>query len=128
MSKPSVLKAILACQCPRCYQGAMFTHSAFRLRHFDNMPEHCRVCNFRFEIELGFYWGAMYISYGLSVLLLGVVGVLLYYLGDDPPLWVYIAVVSGSLFLLTTLLFRYARVLMLYLFGSVHYDPRYKQP
>ena len=127
VSQPSALKAIIACKCPRCHQGDMFTHSAFSLRHFDDMPEHCPVCNFRYEIEVGFYWGAMYISYGLSVILLVVFGVLLYYLAGDPPLWVYIAGVSGVLLLFTTFLFRYARVLMLYWFGSVHYDPRYDQ-
>jgi uncharacterized protein (DUF983 family) len=127
LSQPSTGKAILQTKCPRCHQGEMFTHSAFSLRHFDEMPEHCAVCNFRYEIEVGFYWGAMYISYGLSVILLVFFGVLLYYLGDDPPLWVYIMGVSTVLFLFTTILFRYARVLMLYLFGSVQYDPKYDQ-
>lgn len=125
MSQPSVLKAVLQCKCPRCHQGDLFTHSAFNIRLFDDMPEHCPVCHFRYEVELGFYWGAMYISYGLSVLLLVFFGVLLYYLGDDPPLWVYITGVSSLLFIFTTLLFRYARVLMLYWFGSVTYDPTY---
>jgi uncharacterized protein (DUF983 family) len=125
MSQAGTLKAIWHCKCPRCHQGNMFTHSAFNIRHFDDMPEHCPNCNFRYEVELGFYWGAMYISYGLSVLLLVFFGVLLYYLGDDPPLWVYIIGVSSVLFIFTTLLFRYARVLMLYWFGSVTYDPKY---
>jgi uncharacterized protein (DUF983 family) len=128
VSQPSTLKAILATKCPRCHQGDMFTHPAYSLGHFDDMPEHCPVCKFRYEIEVGFYWGAMYISYGLSVFLLVILGILLFYLGDDPPLWVYIAGVSGVLLLFTTILFRYARVLMLYWFGSVHYDPKFDQP
>lgn len=106
----------------------MFCHSAFNLFHFEKMPEHCPVCQFRYEIELGFYWGAMYISYGLSVMLLVVLGFLLYFLGGDPPLWVYILAVSTILFISTPMLFRYARVLMLYFFGSVQYDPRYDRP
>jgi hypothetical protein len=36
--------------------------------------------------------------------------------------------VSTVLFVSTTVLFRYARVLMLYFFGSVQYDPQYDQP
>ena len=128
MRQPTTFKAILQAKCPRCHQGSMFTHAAINLRRFDQMPEHCPVCGFRYEIELGFYWGAMYISYGLSVFLLVIFGVLLYYLGDDPPLWVYIVAVSAILFLSTPILFRYARVLMLYFFGSVHYDPRYDRP
>ena len=105
----------------------MFTHSGFSLRKFDDMYEHCPVCHFRYEIEVGFFWGAMYISYGFSVAIVVAVGVSLYFLANDPPLWVYAVGVTGSIILLTTFLFRYARVLMLYLFGSVHYDPKYDQ-
>jgi len=103
----------------------MFTHSPFNLGKFDDMYEYCPVCQFRYEVELGFYWGAMYISYGLSVGIVALVGVLLYYLAHDPPLWVYGISIAAATLLFTTFLFRYARVIMLYLFGSVHYDPRY---
>jgi len=51
----------------RCNQGKMFTHSAFNLRKFDDMYEHCPVCRFLYEVEPGFYMGAMYICYGYSV-------------------------------------------------------------
>ncbi|MBA9079022.1 MULTISPECIES: DUF983 domain-containing protein [Rufibacter] len=105
----------------------MFTHSALNLKKFDQMPEKCPFCGFRYEIELGFYWGAMYMSYGLSVLIVLIVGVSLYFLANDPPTWVYLTAVAGTVILLTPVLFRYARVLMLYLFGSVSFDPKYKR-
>jgi hypothetical protein len=105
----------------------MFSHKAYDLRKFDQMPEKCSVCGFRFEIELGFYWGAMYMSYGLSVVLVFLVGVSLYFLAHDPPTWVYLTAVASSVFLLTPVLFRYARVMMLYFFGSVSFNPKYKQ-
>jgi hypothetical protein len=31
------------------------------------MPHNCPVCNEDFERETGFYYGAMYVSYGLTV-------------------------------------------------------------
>ena len=31
------------------------------------MHHHCPVCNESFERETGFYYGAMYVSYGLTV-------------------------------------------------------------
>lgn len=120
------LKSALALRCPRCHQGEMFTHSALNLRKFDQMPEHCPVCGFRYEVELGFYWGAMYMSYGLSVAIVLIVGLSLYFLADDPPTWVYLTVVATTVLLLTPVLFRYARVMMLYFFGSVSYDPKYR--
>jgi uncharacterized protein (DUF983 family) len=74
MSHSSTLKAIIQAKCPRCHRGDMFTHAAFNIRKFDQMHEHCPVCNFRYEIELGFFWGAMYISYGFSVAIVVMVG------------------------------------------------------
>ena len=94
MSNRSALKAISECKCPRCHRGRMFTHSALNLRKFDDMYEHCPVCKFRYEIELGFYWGTMYISYGFSVIYVLIVGVALFYLADDPPLRVYCGAIT----------------------------------
>lgn len=125
MAGSSALKAILQTKCPRCHQGNMFSYQAINLANFDKMPESCSVCGLRYEIEVGFYWGAMYISYGLSVGIILLVAVLLYYLADDPPTWVYLTVVTVVILVSTPLLFRYARVLMLYLFGGVAYDQHY---
>lgn len=86
------------------------------------MPESCAVCGQHYEPETGFYWGAMYISYGLAVGVVLVAGLLTYFLGHDPPTWVYVTVVAACMVLLTPLLFRYARAIMLYLFGGSSYD------
>ncbi len=125
MAGSSTLKAIWQTKCPRCHQGNMFSYSALHVTMFDKMPEHCPVCGFRYEIEVGFFWGAMYISYGFSVGIIVLVGMMLYYLANDPPTWIYLTTVGIVILVATPLLFRYARVLMLYMFGSVHYDPKY---
>ncbi|WP_231583470.1 DUF983 domain-containing protein [Rufibacter radiotolerans] len=103
----------------------MFTHPALNLQKFDQMPEKCPECGFRYEIELGFYWGAMYMSYGLSVVIVLLVGVSLYFLAGDPATWVYLTVVAITIIGFTPVLFRYARVMMLYFFGSVSFDPSF---
>ncbi|KAA6435945.1 DUF983 domain-containing protein [Rufibacter glacialis] len=91
------------------------------------MPEKCSECGFRFEIELGFYWGAMYMSYGLSVVIVFLVGISLYFLANDPPTWVYLTAVASVIVVFTPVLFRYARVMMLYFFGSVSFDPSFRR-
>ena len=73
----SSLAALLALRCPRCHEGKLFSHSALNLRKFDEMPAACSVCGQAFEPEVGFYWGAMYISYGFSTIIVAVVGVML---------------------------------------------------
>ncbi|MCB2378218.1 DUF983 domain-containing protein [Hymenobacter sp. BT635] len=101
----------------------MFKYSALSLTKFDAMYEACPDCGQHYEPEVGFYWGAMYVSYGFSVGIVVVVGMLLYYLAHDPPVWVYVSSVAGAVLLLTPLLFRYARAVMLYFFGGIHYEP-----
>ncbi|MBF9220063.1 DUF983 domain-containing protein [Hymenobacter ruricola] len=89
------------------------------------MPAACPVCRQTYEPEPGFYYGAMYISSGFSTGILLAIGFLLYYLANDPPLWVYISTVAAAVLAVTPLLFRYSRAVMLYAFGGTRFDPRY---
>jgi hypothetical protein len=89
------------------------------------MPEACLVCQQTYEPEPGFYYGAMYISSGFSTAVLLAIGFLLYYLANDPPLWVYVTTVAVAVLAVTPLLFRYSRAVMLYGFGGTSFDRRY---
>ena len=86
------------------------------------MNERCPVCEVRLEPEPGFYQGAMYVSYGFSVIGLIVIGVLLYYT-VNPNQWVYIGTIIGAMVLLAPLNFRYSRIVYLYSFGGINYKP-----
>jgi uncharacterized protein (DUF983 family) len=114
--------ALLALRCPRCHQGKLFSYPATSLTKFMDMPAECPVCSQTYEPEPGFYYGAMYISFGFALATFAVVGVLLYYFFGDPATWVYVVVVAIITLLSTPLVFRYSRALMLYLFGGVRYD------
>lgn len=127
MPEPSKALAIFKCRCPRCRKGEVFTHAAVNVLKFDRMHEQCPVCGLYYEVEVGLFYGAMYISYGISVNIVLIVGVLLYYLASDPPTWVYLSVVAAIIFLSTPLLFRYSRILMLYFFSGVRYKPTYSE-
>ena len=120
----STARALLQLRCPRCHTGKLFTHVAFSTK-FMEMPEDCPVCHQAYEPEPGFYYGAMYISSGFSTAVLLGIGFLLYYLANDPPLWVYVTTVAVAVSAVTPLLFRYARAVMLYGAGGVSFDPRY---
>lgn len=116
--------ALLALRCPRCHQGKLFSYPATSLTKFTVMPDYCPVCEQSFEPEPGFYFGAMYISFGFAVGIFALVGVGLNYLAGDPPLWVYVATVAVLTLASTPVVFRYSRAIMLYLFGGTRYDPR----
>ena len=119
----SRLRAMAEARCPRCREGKMFLYPAWNLRRFDEMRETCPVCGLAFEIEVGFYYGAMYVNYGFTVMIFFLAGFGLYHLAGDPPVWVYALTVIATVLLLMPWLYRYSRVLMLHLFGSVKYDP-----
>ena len=65
--KPGVLN-LLACRCPRCRTGEMFTDSnPWNLKNTMKMNPECPVCRQPLSIEVGFYYGSSYVSYALSI-------------------------------------------------------------
>ncbi|GAA4406922.1 hypothetical protein GCM10023187_26960 [Nibrella viscosa] len=87
------------------------------------MYEHCPHCNFRYEIEPGYFWGAMFVSYALSAGIALVMGFVLFYGFGDPEGWVYVIVIAPLLVLLTPINFRISRVLWLHFVSGVRYNP-----
>ena len=55
-----ILMAGLRLKCPRCGKGQMFS-GMFK------MCSECASCRFRFEREVGYFVGAMYINYGMTI-------------------------------------------------------------
>ncbi|MBR9859469.1 DUF983 domain-containing protein [bacterium] len=115
MSTPSALSSFLKGKCPQCREGNIFKTSVFNIRRFKETHEHCPVCHVRFESEPGFFWGAMYFSYALNVGVAIVTGVIFFSLNDDPPLGAMIGTVLGISVFFSPLVFRLARLLMMYI-------------
>ena len=68
--KQKRIYSILFNKCPRCHKGNFFvTNNAYDLANFMKQNDRCPVCHESFQREVGFYYGAMYASYGLNVLL-----------------------------------------------------------
>ena len=60
-----VVRAVVRAACPRCRRGPIFRGSV--LRGFVAMHEKCPVCGLKYEREPGYFLGAMYFSYLLSI-------------------------------------------------------------
>lgn len=67
MKKGTKLYSILHFTCPECQEGKFFKAHPYNLKQVGDLHEHCSVCGLKFEKEVGFYYGAMYVSYGLAV-------------------------------------------------------------
>jgi len=64
----SIFAGVFHQLCPRCRMGSIFRSSIFR--GYPSMRERCPVCRLKFEREQGYFLGAMYISYGLALLIM----------------------------------------------------------
>lgn len=88
------------------------------------MDETCKVCGLKYEVEPGFFWGAMYVSYALTVGIMLFVGGLVYWISNaEAGFWGYIIPIISMLIISSPLTYRYARVLMLALFSPVSFNP-----
>ena len=116
------MEAILRCKCPRCRKGDMFATKF----HFFAQPQmniNCPVCDFRFEIELGFFWAALYVSYALNVAESVTLAVAISILTGSSNPWVYSGALVFAILMLVSFNIRYSRVLLLYMAGEVTYQP-----
>jgi uncharacterized protein (DUF983 family) len=124
MAARSYIGAMLLCKCPKCRQGDMFKYPTTKLLKFNIMNHECPHCGVRLEPEPGFYQGAMYVSYGFTIMMMVVISFILYFFAGHPSEWVYAGVVIAVMLILVPLNYRYSRVVFLYLFGGLKYDPR----
>jgi len=91
------------------------------------MHEHCPVCNLRYEIEPGFFWAAMYVSYTFNVLELVITGVFAAQFLGEKEIWWLIAAVLSPIFILMPFNFRYSRVMLLYFLSPIKFDKSYQK-
>ena len=62
--------SILKLKCPQCGKGDLFSNkNIYKYKGFFDMPDNCPKCQQDFQIEPGFYYGSMYVSYGLTIAL-----------------------------------------------------------
>src|SRR5258708_9969855 len=67
--KPGLLKIVLTNKCPRCRRVYMFLYpNPYQLKNLMKMPVNCPVCVQLFEIVPGFYYGTVFVSYALAVM------------------------------------------------------------
>ena len=64
----SKLNSIITGSCPKCQKESMYEDkNPLHLSKVLKMNENCSHCGFKYQIEPSFFYGAMYVSYGLNV-------------------------------------------------------------
>ncbi|MFQ3333178.1 MAG: hypothetical protein ACI8ZH_001076 [Flavobacteriales bacterium] len=70
ISKGSKLYSILFNKCPKCHVGKFWaSDNPFKNMFFstENSCKTCENCSLDYELETGFWYGSMYVSYAISV-------------------------------------------------------------
>jgi Protein of unknown function (DUF983) len=117
--------SIFASKCPKCNLGDLYLDSnPYHLKKLGDMHKSCSCCDQVYEPETGFYYGAMYVSYGLSIILMFIPAAVLYF-GFDAGFPVLLATVLGIYILSFPLVFRWSRNIWLNMF--VRFDPQAHQ-
>ena len=61
-------KGIFTNKCPRCYEGEFFKYKAsLNLSKITKIHDNCPNCDLKYMMEPSFFFGAMYVSYGITV-------------------------------------------------------------
>lgn len=122
MLNVSKSQAVFGGLCPRCRQGKIFQTPLYALIGFGKMNEFCPHCRLRFEVEPGYFIGAMYVSYAFSGGLALIIGFVLFYFANNPDGWVYSLVISVAVVIISAINFRLSRVIWLHYVAGIQYN------
>ncbi len=122
MGQTSKIKAVTEARCPKCRRGKIFNGKIYTLSS-QKMNEVCPHCGFRFEIEPGYFYAAMYVSYAINVAIGVSVGIATFiFTRKEEPL-IYIFTILISCFLVSPFNYRFSRIVLLhYLSPKIKYD------
>ena len=124
LKKGSKLNSILTGSCPRCQNESMYLDK--NPLHFSKllkMNENCSHCGLKYQIEPSFFYGAMYVSYGLNVAL-GIASFIISFVIFKTNLKVAFIAILASNMILFPFVLRWARNIYINIFIS--YDKKYK--
>lgn len=121
LKKGSKLNSILTGTCPKCQNESMYLDkNPLHLKNTLKMHDHCSHCGLKYQIEPSFFYGAMYVSYGLNVGIGIAVFVLSSIFFGAPLKGTFIAIIA-SLIILFPFILRLSRNIYINMFIS--YDP-----
>ncbi|MAO08409.1 MAG: DUF983 domain-containing protein [Alteromonas sp.] len=115
------LYSIFTGTCPVCQQEKMYVRSnPYHLSEALKMHERCGHCQTKYKIEPSFFYGAMYVSYGLGVAFAVAAFVISYFFIGLGRLESFFVIV-GTLIVLLPIILRWSRNIWINFFFQ--YDP-----
>ncbi|TDO77776.1 uncharacterized protein DUF983 [Flavobacterium chryseum] len=122
LKKGSKLNSILTGSCPKCQNESMYSDkNPLHLTKVLKMNENCSHCGLKYQIEPSFFYGAMYVSYGLNVAV-GIAAFIVSFVFLKATIGESFIAIVITLILLFPFVLRLSRNLYINMFVS--YDPK----
>ncbi|NER14832.1 DUF983 domain-containing protein [Leptobacterium flavescens] len=116
LKKGTKLYSILTGTCPKCQLESMYTsQNMYDPTKTLKMNENCSHCGTKYKIEPSFFYGAMYVSYGVGIAFAAAAYVISRF-GLDSSLMVSFIAIVGTLVLFMPLIMRLSRNIWINLF------------
>jgi len=120
LKKGSKLYSILTGTCPKCQNESMYlVQNPYNLSRIFEMHERCSHCGTKYKIEPSFFFGAMYVSYGVGIAF-GVAAFIISYFFFGSNLKTSFIAIITALVIFMPYIMRVSRNIWINMF--VHYD------
>ncbi len=121
LKKGTKMYSILTGNCPRCQEESMYEKSnPYTLSKIFSMNERCSHCGLKYKIEPSFFYGAMYVSYGVGIAFAVAAFVISFLLIGTSLMTTFISIV-GTMIVFMPVIIRLSRNIWINFF--VKYDP-----
>lgn len=119
--------AMVQSKCPKCRIGKVFEGPVYGFKQ-QKMNTHCPHCGLKYEVEPGYFYAAMYVSYAFSVSQVVTLGLGTAWLTQSESPLLYISVLFAAILLFASFNLRYSRLVLLhYLSPKIIYNPAYQE-
>jgi uncharacterized protein (DUF983 family) len=116
MEEISLFRSITRLKCPKCRKGNLFIKPGlFSYKQILTMPDNCQNCGQKFEIEPGFWLGALWMSYPFIIIIITPF-ILLAISGVDLKMWAIVLTMIFSMAVFFPLSLRLGRSIWIHIF------------
>ena len=94
MVKGTKLYSIFTGTCPKCHQESMYkTKNPYILSDVLKINDHCSNCKLKYRLEPSFFYGSMYVSYGVGIAFSVIAFLISYLIFESSLMGAFIAIV-----------------------------------
>ena len=118
IKKGNKLYSILFGVCPKCHQESMYIEkNPYLISETLKIHEHCSHCGTKYRMEPSFFYGSMYVSYGVGIAFAVVAFIISYLMFETSLFTAFIAIII-TLVVFMPIIMRLARNIWINLFMS----------